>query len=195
MQLNKNIMKKITIIAILLLSALQSSAQNIVPVEKAVEYRLAHKAIPADTYLKDVNNLFAPYIGTWKGTINNKIYTFFITKITETINNGRSEDLLIIHHLITDLGGTVLEDTRGSKYPDMRGWFFSKDLKYYSFHYSGQYDACGQNGQVNIEKVNATTMKLHLNVYGEVAWISRCPGGKMAEQILPTETPVTLFKQ
>lgn len=187
-------MKKTTLIAMLLLFVLQSKAQNIVPVEKEIDFQNTHNGIPAGTYIKDVNNLFAPYIGTWKGTINNKIYTFFITKITQT-SNGRSYDLLIIHHLITDLGGTVLEDTRGSKYPHMRGWHFSKDLKYYSFHYSGQYNSCGQNGQVNIEKVNATIMKLHLNVYGEVAWISRCPGGKMAEQILPTETPVTLVKQ
>ena len=54
----------------LLLFALNSKAQNIVPVEKAIDYKIAHKGIPAGTYLKDVNNLFAPYIGTWKGTIN-----------------------------------------------------------------------------------------------------------------------------
>nr|WP_294925023.1 DUF6705 family protein [uncultured Flavobacterium sp.] len=190
-------MKKIAIIAILLLSALQSSAQNIVPVEKAIDYRTAHKAIPSGTYLKDVNNLFAPYIGTWKGTINNKTYTFFITKITETINKGRSQDLLIIHHLIVDNMGSTLEDTRLSKaLPHMRGLFFGEDLKYYSLHYTGGDNwACGRNGQVFVRKVNATTMLLNLNVYGEVIDIKRCPGGKMAEQILPTETPVTLVKQ
>ena len=189
-------MKKIAIIAILLLSALHSKAQNIVPVEKAVEYRLAHKAIPADTYLKDVNNLFAPYIGTWKGTINNKTYTFFITKITETINNGRSEDLLIIHHLIVDNMGATLEDTRLSKaLPHMRGWFFGENHKYYSLHYTGGENfKCGRQGQVFIRKVNTTTMSLRLSPQSDSDF-TRCPGGKMAEQILPTETPVTLTKQ
>ena len=188
-------MKKITIIAILLLSALQSKAQNIVPVEKAIDYKTAGKGIPAGTYLKDINNLFAPYIGTWKGTINNKTYTFFITKITET-GNGRSVDRLIIHHLIVDNMGATLEDTRLSKSgPDIKGWNFQKDLSYYHLHYVGENSRCGRQGQVSIKKVNATTMLLSLSPRGEVADIKRCPGGKMAEQILPTETPVTLVKQ
>ena len=189
-------MKKITIIAILLLFVLHSKAQNIVPVEKTINYKIAHKGIPTGTYLKDVNNLFAPYIGTWKGTINNKTYTFFITKKTET-SYGSSSDQLIIHHLIVDNMGSTLEDTRLSKSgPDITGWFFTEDLKYYCLNYTGGENwACGRNGRVFIKKVNATTMSLKLSAYGEVIDIKRCPGGKMAEQILPTETPVTLVKQ
>nr|WP_294925026.1 DUF6705 family protein [uncultured Flavobacterium sp.] len=190
-------MKKITIIAILLLSALQSKAQNIVPVEKAIDYWTVNKGIPADTYLKDVNNLFAPYIGIWKGTINNKTYTFFITKITET-GNSRSEDVLIIHHLIVDNMGSTLEDTRLSKTrPHMRGWHFSKDLTYYSLRYIGENSRCGRKGQIFVKRVNATTISLRLSPQPEPDMynFTRCPGGKMAEQILPTETPVTLVKQ
>lgn len=188
-------MKRITIIAVLLLFVLHCKAQNIVPVEKAIDYKTAGKGIPVDTYLKDVNNLFAPYIGTWKGTINNKTYTFFITKITETSNN-RSVDKLIIHHLIfDDILGSTLIDTRTGSSADIRGWFFSKDLTHYNLIYIGDNYSCGHEGQIIIRKVNATTMLLRLNPQSDMVDFSHCPGGKMAEQILPTETPVTLIKQ
>lgn len=41
-----------------------ANAQNIVPVEKSVDYVSAVNGIPVATYLKDVNNLFTPYLGT-----------------------------------------------------------------------------------------------------------------------------------
>lgn len=188
-------MKKIITIAILFLFGLQSSAQNIVPVEKAIDYKIAGNGIPSGTYLKDVNHLLDPYLGTWKGAINNKTYTFFITKTTETSNN-RSVDKLIVHQLIFDnILGYTLEDTRIKSRPHIRGWFFSKDLTSYNLRYIGENYSCGREGQVIIRKVNATTISLRLSPQTDNADFSRCPGGKMTEQILPTETPVTLIKQ
>ena len=188
-------MKRITIIAVLLLFVLHCKAQNIVPVEKAIDYKTAGKGIPVDTYLKDVNNLFAPYIGTWKGTINNKTYTFFITKITET-GNGRSVDKLTIHHLIFDnILGYTLEDTRIKSRPHITGWNFQKDLSYYHLHYTAENPWCGRMGQVSIKKTNATTMLLYFTPGPVGGPFDRCPGGKMTEQILPTEVPLALTKQ
>lgn len=187
-------MKKITTIAILFLFVLHSNAQNIVPVEKTINYIDARKGIPVGTYLKDVNDLFDTYVGIWKGAIDNKIYIFFITKITENGTSGRFYDKLIIHHLIKDLQGNILEDTRIKSRPHIRGWFFSPNLMYYCLHYSGENSKCGRNGQVSIKKVNATTMLLSLTPWEDVADVRRCPGGIMQEQILPTTTPVTLTK-
>jgi len=189
-------MKKITILFILLLFVLQSKAQNIVAVEKAVDYWDAGTGIPVGTYLKDINNLFAPYVGTWKGTINNKTYTFFITKITES-SNGRIVDKLIIYHTIFDhTVGYIIEDSRiGKARPHITGRFFQKNLAYYVLTYIGQNSKCGRNGEVFIKKASATTMLLKLSAYGEVGDVRRCPGGQKEVQVLPTESFVTLTKQ
>lgn len=188
-------MKKIIAIVMMLLFVLNSNAQNIVPVEKALDYKNSGNGIPSGTYLKDVNHLFDKFIGTWKGTIDNKTYTFFITKVTET-KNSRSVDKLVLHHIIFDNKlGYTLEDTRTKSRPHIRGWFFSEDLKYYNLLYIGENYSCGREGQVIIQKVNTNTMQLKLSPHPDTNDFTRCPGGKMAEQILPTETPVTLIKQ
>ena len=47
------------------------------------------------TYFKDINHVLDKYIGTWKGTQDNKNYEFKITKITN--KPGRiTEDRLLI---------------------------------------------------------------------------------------------------
>lgn len=188
-------MRKIALTAILLLSVLHGKAQNIVPVEKSIDYWNAHKGIPAGTYLKDVNNLFSKFIGTWKGTINNKTYTFFITKKTET-SYGSSEDQLVIEYLIIDnLLGYAIEDTRITPRPPLTGRFFQKDLAYYILSYSGEYSKCGREGSVYIKKANDNTITLRLVPQPDAHSFYDCPGGKILDQILPTEIPVALIKQ
>jgi len=193
MQLNIKKMKKIIII-VLFLFVSHANAQNIVPVEKSVDYVSAGNGVPVGTYLKDVNNLFAPYLGTWKGTIGNKTYTLFVSKITES-SNGRIVDKLIIYHVVFDSNLGVVEDTRSGKgRPHMTGWFFSSNLTSYSLHYVGENSKCGRSGQVIIKKIDAGTMSMVLSPRAEVFDPKSCPGGQITEQILPTETPVTLIK-
>ena len=67
-------------------------------------------------YIKDINGTFNKYVGTWKGTYDNKTYEIIVTKITRSRNiiNIRivKFDALLIRYKITDSNGTVLVDTR-----------------------------------------------------------------------------------
>jgi hypothetical protein len=195
--LNQNIMKKIFLTMLLFLIAIMVEAQTIVPVEKKIDYRtgLTGKGTPDGTYFKDVNNLFAQYIGTWKGTIDNKNYTFMITKITDS-RFGLTTDRLIINQLITNTNGVVLSDTRNAPTPDIKGRHFSKDLTFYICFYGSSNSKCGQQGDVYLRKISATTMSLGLIPNTEpFPYDKFCPGGIRAEQILPVANFVTLTKQ
>lgn len=191
-------MKNIITLIILLLVTLSCKAQQIVPVEKAIAYRDADQSIPDGTYLKDVNGLFNKYLGIWKGTIDNKNYTFVISKYKHDFL-GISKDKLLIRYLITTSSGTVIEDTRSL--PDnsiyvIKGDYFGKKALYYISYYMGKNYTCGQSGNVFIAETKIPSqIKLFLSPDREMMDVQKCPGQKVAEQLLPVENEVLLTKQ
>ncbi|SDM15556.1 DUF6705 family protein [Chryseobacterium taihuense] len=97
-------MKNILIIFVLSFIGCKAQ-QQIVPLEKS--------GIPvANTYYKDLDNEFAPYIGTWKGTFENK--TFIITFTKFKGYNSLYEfydDRLAGKYTMLDSNGNVLYST------------------------------------------------------------------------------------
>ncbi|MCD9575635.1 DUF6705 family protein [Flavobacterium soyae] len=192
-------MKNITTLMIVLAVTLSCKAQQvIIPVEKAIEYRDADQSIPDGTYLKDVNGLFNKYLGIWKGTIDNKNYTFVISKYKHDFL-GISKDKLLIRYLITTSSGTVIEDTRSL--PDnssyvIKGDYFNKTASYYVSSYMGKNADCGQSGNVFIANTKLPTqIKLFLIPDKVMINIQNCPGQKVADKLLPVENEVLLTKQ
>lgn len=184
-------MKKIMILGCMLLFTMSCKAQTIVPVEKAIDYRRAGNGIPDDTYLKDVNNLLAKYVGTWKGTYGGKNYTFYITKSTSKLDKVTRDELLT-RYLITSSNGTILEDTRNL--PDtspyvIEGAYFGKDLASYASNYFGKNSQCGNKGTVFIRMKNATNTQMLVTFEPAKIMISEdtCPGLKLAELTLPRD--------
>jgi len=190
-------MKKLLILGFLILSAISCKAQQIIPLEKAIEYRDSDTEIPDGTYLKDINGLLNKYLGTWKGTYNNKNYTFIVTKIKKDFL-GISKDKLLIRYLITTTTGSILEDTRNL--PDantlvIEGDYLSSNTKYYVLNYFGKNTNCGQSGEVFISTITSSgnkQMKLFLAPYQDLIDKSVCP--TLATQILPTKSMI-LTKQ
>lgn len=184
-------MKKITVLGCVLLFTMSCKAQTIVPVEKSIDYIVAQNGIPKDTYLKDVNNLFSRYLGTWKGTFENNNYTFIITKVKDAFL-GVSEDKLRVRYLITSLNGSILEDTRNlsdtSPYV-IEGSYFSKGAASYVLNYLGKNSQCGQKGTVFIRMKNATYTEMSLTFEPAKVFLTEdtCLGLKLAKQILPKE--------
>jgi hypothetical protein len=181
-------LKKTIMIGCMLLIALSCRAQQIEPVEKTKVYMDAGR-IPDGIYLKDVNNLFNKYLGTWKGTFDNKNYTFVITMFKDEYL-GITEDKLLIRYLITNSSGTTIEDTRGlpnnSPYV-IHGYYFAKDTSYYALNYAGKESLCGQAGTVFIRIKNATNTMMSLVLSPDKDMISEqdCPGLKSATQLFP----------
>lgn len=182
-------MKKIITVVSLIIITLSCKAQQIVPVEKMIEYRDSDTEIPKGTYLKDVNNLLEKYIGTWKGTYDSKNFTFVVTKIKHDFL-GVSVDELLIRYLITTTSGNIIEDTRSLPDADplvIEGNYISNSKGYYVLNYLGKNTECGQSGEVYIStSKDNKQMKFYLTGYQDIIDSSKCP--KVAEQILPTKS-------
>ena len=111
----KNKMKKIIIIAILLLSIkAQSQPGLIVPSNTFLQ------DIQSGTYIKDMNNEYLPYVGIWKGILNSKEYTFVFQVFAQhlfTKPNGfyHYEDILKAKYEVKDVTtGIILFTTMSS---------------------------------------------------------------------------------
>ncbi len=197
-------MKNIMFLGLTLFFALMIKAQpSIVPVEKTAEYVDADIKIPDDTYLKDVNHLLDKFIGTWKGTLNKRNYTFIITQYTDAYNN-LLEDKLLMRYLITDQNGTIIEDTRSLANKEtyvIEGRFFIKNTtNNYLLTYIGKNAKCGQSGQIHISTskyipINPTQMKLNFIPAHIMIDETDCPGFTLAEQIMPAKGGIILTKQ
>ncbi|WP_166924645.1 DUF6705 family protein [Flavobacterium poyangense] len=182
-------MKKITILACLIIITLSCKGQQIIPLEKLIEYRDTEADIVDGTYLKDINGLLDKYLGTWKGNYDNINYTFIFTKNKSEIR-GLFIDQLYVRYLITTTTGNVIEDTRSLPNADVliiKGDYISKSLGYYVLNYFGKNTECGQSGEVFISTTKDNKqMKLFLAAYQGIIDGSKCP--KVTEQILPTKS-------
>ncbi|PTS95531.1 hypothetical protein DBR27_16995 [Flavobacterium sp. HMWF030] len=169
--------------------ALSCKAQQIIPVEKMIEYRNLDTEIPNGAYLKDVNGLMNKYIGTWEGTYDKRKYTFIINKKKHDFS-GISVDELNVRYLITTFFGDVIEDTRSL--PDnsplvIGGDYISKSKDYYVLNYCGRNATCGQSGSVFISTTSDNRqMKLFLSPDQGFIDTKKCT--KVADQVLPTKS-------
>lgn len=182
-------MKKILLLALFI--AINSSCKaQILPIEKLIDYINQGQGAPeGTTYIKDVNNLRDKYIGVWKGTNNGKNYQLIISKYTSNFNNIY-EDGLIMRYLITDLNGSVIEDTRAlqenSPYVIKSGYLRNRT---YIMSYEGREGKCGQLGELFISTHRATNdkkMSLFLALDQDFILQSECPNGS-AKQLFPLQ--------
>lgn len=183
--------------------AQQPIAPSIVPLEKKAEYMDADLDIPDDTYLKDVNHLLDKYIGTWKGTYNNRNYTFIITKYTYAYLN-LLEDKLLINYIITDLAGINIANSTTTSIesdPPISGWYFIKNTtNNYVLSYLGKNPNCGQKGVIQIStskyiSVNPSQMKISYYQDNVMINDADCPDFVVAEQVMPGKGGIILTKQ
>jgi hypothetical protein len=65
--------------------------------------------VPAGTYIKDINNTFTKFLGTWKWQEGNKILTFKIEKVTQYYHTEYDvfEDFIIGNYSYTENGGST----------------------------------------------------------------------------------------
>ncbi len=181
-------MKKILILGFIILSNLSCKSQTIMPLEEVKNYINSENGIPKNiTYIKDVNNVLDKYVGTWKGTYNNRNYEFRILKITN--KPGRiTEDRLMMRYVISDSNGTIIEDTRAL--PDTSSYVIKGDYldgSFYELYYIGKESLCGQIGSIIIDiqpNSNNKVMRMLFLPQQEILSLTDCPNGS-ATQIMP----------
>lgn len=185
---------KNTLLAITLtLTAISCKAQ-IIAVENYHNY---NKELDDGAYIKDINNVLNKFVGTWKGTYNNKNYEFRIVKNTKNFKTRPSikKDEVLMCYKITDNNGTIIENTltltNDSPFV-MKNGYIDRDGGYV-FSYIGRDVACGQNGWVFTQVYGNNNKKLQLFLQVEGENYPSCTTGE-AKQILPTKS-IELNKQ
>ncbi|WP_281297532.1 DUF6705 family protein [Flavobacterium limnophilum] len=180
-------MKKLLILGFIILMNLSCKAQ-ILSVENKINYINSANGIPKNiTYIKDVNNILDKYVGTWKGTYNNRNYEFILTKYTSNYKN-LLEDKLLMRYVISDVNGTIIEDTRAL--PDTSPYVIKGDYvdgSFYELYYGGKESLCGQIGSIIIDiqpSSNNNTMRLFFTPQQDILSLKDCPNGS-ATQIMP----------
>lgn len=187
--LKTNKMKKILFLIILTCVIFSCKAQ-ILPIENETNYIGTGISMPDNiNYIKDVNNLRSKYEGNWKGVYNSRNYQLIINKRTGNYNEI-NEDGLVIKYVITDLNGSIIEDTRSL--PDNSPYVLkSRYLRNmtYVMVYEGREGKCGQRGELFItpqKSTNYKTMKLFLAPDQDFILQSECPNGS-AKQLFPLQ--------
>ena len=193
-------MKKIIRIGFLILTTFSCKAQ-IVPVEQVIDtYDNVEEGVT--TYIKDVNNVLDDYVGIWKGTQDNREYTFIITERTIVFDEEENinADVLLMRHLIIDSTTfEIIEDATAISDEDVpsEGALFKLNSSgglTYMFYYIGVDEdkvECGQSGDVFITLKNNNT-QMYLILMPSYS-TGNCTTG-LAEQVLPTEG-ILLTKQ
>ena len=179
----KSILKLFTLFIFICCKAQVLPLENIIPVEDYFDYSTD---VPDGAYIKDINNLFDKYIGTWVGVHDGKNYELVVIGYTESYL-GITEDKLIIKYKITDLSGNILANTLDVSDNDLSvitGDYLDENGETYHLDYMGENFVCGQNGYILIAVVDGgLKMNFSYSIRGETT--SACTTGP-AQQVFPS---------
>lgn len=174
-----------------------SCAQTILPLNADTSF-----SIPNDTYFKDTNHVFDPYVGVWIGSWNGKQLTLVIEKVEQkqiTYPNGdfHYKDLLIGKYRISNLSdGAILEDNleESTELAKIESLGRPKNNRF-NFHYSDR-DLCYNTGRIILKGDPMTNVLSYYYAYGDF-WISQdCGYNDQANIPIPIPTiSLQLYRQ
>lgn len=131
-------------------------------------------------HVKDLDNEYNDYVGTWKATTDSKTITLKITKILDKpmslFNKNYFQDVLIIQHKITAGLNNTIEDYIT---PDLNNYkiistLYSKNQQLVRLSYEGVQCGVG-GGLISIKLINPTHFEWSYNPDGSVLNNHNCP--------------------
>ena len=138
-------------------------------------------SIKAGDYLKDLDNDYKPFVGTWIAEYDDKIILIKIIKVSKRpARNGFREkeikyfeDTLMLQHKITDKNGKVIENYIHPipNISKMVSYGFSKTRGIAHFHYDGVKCGVG-SGRVDLKM--ADNKHLLWNYFPQETFTDRC---------------------
>ncbi|WP_100075717.1 DUF6705 family protein [Chryseobacterium camelliae] len=147
---------------------------------KAQIYPLRTEAnIPENAYEKDTNDELPDYVGTWKGTWDNKTIFIYFKKLTNQYDDVFKyyRDYLIAKFKVLDSSGNVLFDN--TNLTDDKAKIFGSGFRKLDNKYSLIYidsDLCSTSGNIRINFTDSTKTKLNWQYfYRNEIITSDCP--------------------
>lgn len=185
-------MKNIFLLSIILFS-FSCKAQQTYPLD--TDFR----AIPNNSYLKDLNNELLPFIGTWKATFDNKEITIIIEKVdhhlVDYVNHKFYRDVLFIRYSIRNSQGAVIKSTMNLQM-DQSGIKSSTLFpnQVISFSYSGGDCTYGWGG-ISLKLTDPTHVKWWYRPEGVILTNLNCPNGADTTIYLPETKDLVFTKE
>jgi len=167
------------IVIIAIVGTLIPCRAQIVSLEQVVNFTNAQSG----TYYKDIANNLQPYVGTWEGTWEDKIFTLVLSKVTinQTFPDGAYylEDLLIGKYKVVDtntnniLFNTLLISGNENAKIHSAGAGIGNDLR---FDYSDP-ELCGVSGTIILSKNNDNLNHMRYTFFhnGMIIFEEDCP--------------------
>ncbi len=194
-------MKKHIIVFIIVMTCSKSIAQIgvIVPLTTGNPY----EDIKNGTYIKDVTNVFGPYIGTWETTWQGKLFSLKLEKVTKLLNNHSNgyffyHDKIIGKYTLTDIAtGQILKTTMNITDPNkafITSTFRPKSNKF-DFIFIDD-DLCSNGGDITLLG-DPSSLQLTFYFTPDDSWDQRnCSYALKRDIPLPfPNVPVVLTKQ
>lgn len=192
----KTIFLKIILILVLAVNTISCKAQQL-PLNTFM------KDIPANAYVKDLNNELNPYIGTYKANYNGHEITLFITKEenrpTKRMNKYFYRDVLSIKYIVKNSSGVILQSTQNMNlnnqpYFNILSIGTMPPLGQVALGYDGT--NCGVGwGQINLKKLNATQISWDYYPNNTILDEATCPSGTDTKVYLPHTKNLVFTKQ
>ena len=183
----------------MILNSLYCKAQVIMSIEEYEKYKNTTEEGQFPDYVKDINGTFNKYLGTWKGTDDNKTYEFIVTKVTSSFDMHVrifKYDALLVRYKITDSNGKVLVDIRS--YADnnpyvIKGLVFTEEGSY-KLSFRGTDNNLKNDGDILLDIYNG---KMRFLFYPEPKVIFGDPPNYFPNKPLtfPREKAIYLTKQ
>ena len=182
-------------VVFLLTNFISCKAQQVLPLNTFIDN------IPANAYVKDLNNELNPYIGIYKSTYQGKDITLYITKMENKLEESAHKnyylDALIIKYTIKNSSGLILQDTQNGNF--LKNTISSFRIRSYDNTVILGYEGtnCGVGwGSIFLKKINPTQISWLYKPNDLTILPGQCPGNPDLTIYLPeTENPLIFTKQ
>ncbi|MCL8537064.1 DUF6705 family protein [Chryseobacterium gallinarum] len=189
----KTVNFKIIIFSAFLINILSCKAQTL-PLNTALS------DIPANAYVKDLNNELSPYIGTYKANFKDNEITLFITKEENKLEKSSKKtyfmDALIVKYIVKKSTGTILQDTKNNN--SVNNQLYSIGTRPYQnsviFYYSGTNCRVGW-GKIILKKTEINKISWEYRPNDITLDNSTCPAGTDINIYLPETKDLIFTKQ
>ncbi|MDH6252833.1 hypothetical protein M2347_002560 [Chryseobacterium sp. H1D6B] len=158
------------------------------------------KDIPANAYVKDLNNELAQYTGTYKTNFQGKEITLYITKNENVLQKSSQKnyysDVLDIKYIVKNSAGTILQDTQNSTITNIKfySYYTYPNKNTIVFYYSGTNCRVGW-GDIFLKKINDTQISWEYRPDDIILDSSKCTSGTDINIYLPETKDLIFNKQ
>ncbi|KFF07880.1 DUF6705 family protein [Chryseobacterium luteum] len=135
--------------------------------------------IPDHSYIKDLDNEYDSFVGTWKSNLSGKTVILKITKVSkkqlQKLGQSYYSDVLIVQYSVQDNNGNIIENNISSNLNDYKiiSTLYSKKAHVAKLYYQGGKCQVGWGG-ISLKMIDSTHFKWNYQPESTVVTNKNC---------------------